>query len=162
MKRGLDRFRPKKPTQWMVGNEADSLMEISHISPWDFVLGMTDIVSRAMSQYIPLSQQLPNPLSPPWLWRANLGLIHFCLGFPGQKYVHMSCVTACRINLLYLGCIRLPEHMWINHMLRAQEIQHFQEKQYKIHTFTTQILGIWDVRKSTWCYCTEILTALPF
>lgn len=162
MKTGLDRLSPKKPTQWMVGNEADSLMEISHISPWDFVLRMTDIVSRAMSQYIAHSQQLPNPLSPPWLSRANLGLIHFCLGFSGQKYVHVSCVMACRTNLLYSGCIRLTEHMWINHTLHAQEIQHFQEKWYKIRPFATQILGIWDVWKSTWCYCTEILTAPPF
>lgn len=48
----------------MGGNEADSLMEISHISPWDFALGLTSIVPKAVSQYIPRSQQIPNPLSP--------------------------------------------------------------------------------------------------
>lgn len=48
----------------MGGNEADSLMEISHTSPWDFALGMIGIVSKAMSQYIPYSQRLPNLLSP--------------------------------------------------------------------------------------------------
>lgn len=48
----------------MGGNEADLLMEISHISPQDFALEMMGIVSKAMSQDIPQSQWLPNPLSP--------------------------------------------------------------------------------------------------
>lgn len=50
--------------QWMGGNEADLLMEISHISPRDFALEMMGIVSKAVNQYIPHSQWLPNPLSP--------------------------------------------------------------------------------------------------
>lgn len=52
----------------MGGNEAQLLMEISPISPWDLALGMTGIVS--MSQYIPASQQLPNPLSPSLAMRS--------------------------------------------------------------------------------------------
>lgn len=48
----------------MGGNEADLLMEISHISPQDFALEMMGIVSKAVNQYIPHSQWLPNPLSP--------------------------------------------------------------------------------------------------
>lgn len=47
----------------MGGNEAEWLMEISDIPLWDLALGMTGIVSKAVSQSIPASQQLPNPLS---------------------------------------------------------------------------------------------------
>lgn len=54
----------------MGGNEAQLLMEISPIFLWDLALGMTGIVSKAMSQYIPASQQLPNPLSPSLAMRS--------------------------------------------------------------------------------------------
>lgn len=116
----------KNLQQWIGGNEADLLtfqrwkfpifpLGILHWGWW--VLSPKPRVN--IHVFLTASRSLIHSLLP-WLWTANLGLLHFCLGFPGQKYVHMCCVMACRINLMYPGCIKLIAHVWINHISHAQ------------------------------------------